>query len=507
MPGDIVVFGAGDRVPADLRLLRTFDLRVDESPLTKSMRKFGTQLTFLVVGLAVLLMAVSRLVHGSALIDVGLQAISFAVAAIPEGLPAVMAIADRANESEMREVPATGSVDSRWTLVGEPTDGALRVFALKAGHHRGTDDRVSDVPFNSDNKWMAVYDDAPAPADLPPAPCPAPPDGGDAVTGTVLLKGAPDRLLDMCTRELGPAGEVRDLDRSFWDAAIDRLSDQGLRVLAGACRRAGTSESDGDLDENDVALGEFTFVGLYGIIDPPRPEAIEAVARCRAADHDVFARTSPEHKLRLVGGLQARSDVVSMTGDGVNDAPALKRADVGVAMGIKGTEATKEAADIVLADDNFSSIAHAVREGHTIYDNLRKTIIHMLPTNGSEALVLGGVTMALFYVALDQGAELGTARTLAVNVLVAGQIWYLFNARHLREHSFRADLFTTNPVSWIAVGALIALQLLFTYAPFMQSAFGSAPLDAAQWGVIAAIGAGLFLVIEGEKALGRLIRR
>ena len=257
-------------------------------------------------------------------------------------------------------------------------------------------------------------------------------------------------------------------------------------------------------------------------------------------------------------------------------APALKRADVGVAMGIKGTEATKEAADIVLADDNFSSIAHAVREGRAIYDNLRKTIIYMLPTNGSEALVmfvavmanltlpltplqilwvnmvcavtlgvalafedpepdvmdrpprdpgaslldamagirivvvsllLGGVTMALFYVALDQGAELGTARTLAVNVLVVGQIWYLFNARHLREHSFRADLFTTNPVSWIAVGALIALQLLFTYAPFMQAAFGSAPLDAAHWGLIAAIGAGLFLVIEGEKALGRLIRR
>lgn len=784
VPGDVVVLGAGDRVPADLRLLRTSDLRVDESPLTgesepvtkgadpvtadagigdrtsmafsgtlavagtgsgvvvgtgrgteigridqmlgdvqtletpltKSMAKFGTQLTVLVVGLAVLLMAVSRLVHGSALIDVGLQAISFAVAAIPEGLPAVMAIAlargvqvmarrnsitrklgavetlgsvsvictdktgtltknemtvreafvaagpvlvsgtgyspdgdlsgpvsddpavrmlaaiaDRANESEVREIPATGSADSRWTLVGEPTDGALRVFALKAGHHRGTDDRVSDVPFNSDNKWMAVYDDAPAPADLPPAPCPAPPDGGDAVTGTVLLKGAPDRLLDMCTRELGPAGEVRDLDRGFWDAAIDRLSDQGLRVLAGACRRAGTSESDGDLDENDVALGEFTFVGLYGIIDPPRPEAIEAVARCRAAgirvkmitgdhagtasaiaremgigdpdpatgaipaitgpelermddaalaraaaDHDVFARTSPEHKLRLVGGLQSRGDVVSMTGDGVNDAPALKRADVGVAMGIKGTEATKEAADIVLADDNFSSIAHAVREGRAIYDNLRKTIIYMLPTNGSEALVmfvavmanltlpltplqilwvnmvcavtlgvalafedpepdvmdrpprdpgaslldamagirivvvsllLGGVTMALFYVALDQGAELGTARTLAVNVLVVGQIWYLFNARHLREHSFRADLFTTNPVSWIAVGALIALQLLFTYAPFMQAAFGSAPLDAAHWGLIAAIGAALFLVIEGEKALGRLIRR
>ncbi|MFC3848957.1 HAD-IC family P-type ATPase [Corynebacterium hansenii] len=769
--GDVVLLGPGDRVPADLRLLRTSDLRVDESPLTgesepvtkgaepvpadagvgdrtsmafsgtlavagtgagvvtaigrdteigridrmlgdvqtletpltRSMAKFGKQLTFIVVGLAVLLMAVSRLVHGSALLDVGLQAISFAVAAIPEGLPAVMAIAlargvqvmarrnaitrklgavetlgsvsvictDKTgtltkNEMTVREAvvaagpveisgtgyspdgelsgPAAGDPairalaaiadraneaegrrkDGRWLLVGEPTDGALRVFALKAGHSRGADDRVSDVPFNSDNKWMAVHDDAPAPHDLPPAPA-----GGD--DGSVFLKGAPDRLLDLCTHEIAPGGGVRGLDRGFWEAEIDRLSGRGLRVLAGAFRRGGASESDGDLDENDVALGGFTFAGLYGIIDPPRPEAIEAVAHCRAAGirvkmitgdhagtasaiaremgigdpdpatgeipaitgreleamddgelaraaaaHDVFARTSPEHKLRLVGGLQSLGEVVSMTGDGVNDAPALKRADVGVAMGVKGTEATKEAADVVLADDNFSSIARAVREGRAIHDNLRKTIVYMLPTNGSEALVmfaavmanltlpltplqilwvnmvcavtlgvalafedpepdvmdrpprdpgeplldgmagiriavvsllLGGMTMAVFYWALDGGTAVGTARTLAVNALVVGQIWYLFNARHLREHSFRADLFTTNPASWIAVAALVALQLLFTYAPFMHAAFGSAPLGAAQWGLIVALGTAVFAVVEGEKALGRVIRR
>ncbi|MGV3114194.1 HAD-IC family P-type ATPase [Corynebacterium freneyi] len=666
-----------------------------ETPLTRSMAKLGTQLTVVVVALALLLIAVARLVHRAELVDVGLQAISFAVAAIPEGLPAVMAIAlargvqvmarrnaitrklgavetlgsvsvictDKTgtltkNEMTVREVsiaagpvPVSGTgyspdgelggdakddpaipmlaaiadranesdvveKDGRWTLIGEPTDGALRVFALKAGHHRGADDRVSDVPFNSDNKWMAVYDGARAPMQLP--------GGDDSADGTVLLKGAPDRLLDLCSHQLGAGGTIDALDREFWESEIDRLSRRGLRVLAGASRDAGPSESDDDLDEDDVALGGFTFVGLYGIIDPPRPEAIDAIARCRgagirvkmitgdhagtasaiardmgigdaatitgaelehmdddelaraAADHDVFARTSPEHKLRLVEALQSRGDVVAMTGDGVNDAPALKRADVGVAMGVKGTEATKEAADVVLADDNFASIAHAVREGRTIYDNLRKTIIYMLPTNGSEALVmfaavigglvlpltplqilwvnmvcavtlgmalafedpepdvmdrrprdpaaplldaaagvriivvsllLGGITMGLFYRALDAGVAPDVARTLAVNVLVVGQIWYLFSARHLREHSFRTDLFTRNPVSWGAVAALIVLQLLFTYAPLMHVAFGSAPLDAAQWGLTIAAGAVVFLFVEGEKAVGRLLSR
>ena len=775
VPGDVVRLSAGDKIPADVRLLHVSDLRVDESPLTgesepvekqtdpvaadagvgdrtsmgfsgtlvvagtgtgvvtgtgreteigridqmlgdvetletpltKQMAVFGKQLTLFIVGLAVLLIVVSLFVHGADLADVGLQAISFAVAAIPEGLPAVMAIAlargvqimarrnaitrrlnavetlgsvsvictdktgtltknemtvrqaviaagpvgvsgtgyspdgqitgaaaedpatrmlaaiaDRANESSVRR-----NDDGHWTLIGEPTDGALRVFALKAGHESRASDRVDDVPFNSTNKWMAVLDEVDPPLPVPPAPVVLG-DGGeplpDDTSGSVLLKGAPDRLLDLCAHEMGPGGEMRDLDRHFWESEIDRLSAEGLRVLAGAMRQAGPSESDGDLSEDDVGLGEFIFVGLYGIIDPPRPEAIEAVAECRAAgirvkmitgDHagtasaiaaemgvgdvgpdgsvpaitgaelelmddgeladaaqryDVFARTSPEHKLRLVTALQSRREVVSMTGDGVNDAPALKRADVGVAMGVKGTEATKEAADIVLADDNFSSIAHAVREGRAIYDNLRKTIMYMLPTNGGEALVmfvavvanltlpltplqilwvnmvcavtlgialafedpepdvmgrppralggslidrvagirillvsllLGGLAMGLFYFELDLGVPVDVARTLTVNMLVIGQIWYLFNTRHLRKHSFRTDLFTTNGVSWAAVAVLMVLQLLFTYAPFMHVAFDSAPLELRHWGLIMALGAALFLVIEGEKAI------
>ena len=205
-------------------------------------------------------------------------------------------------------------------------------------------------------------------------------------------------------------------------------------MLAAASRDV--DDSKGDLGMDDLASG-MVFLGLVGIIDPPRPEAIKAIEACHQAgirvkmitgdhagtamsiglemgigdgshaitgaeleaasdddlrqlvrDHDIFARTSPEHKLRLVQALQANGEVVAMTGDGVNDAPALKRADVGVAMGIKGTEATKEAAEIVLADDNFASIGRAIQEGHTIYDNLRKAILFILPTNGAEALVI-----------------------------------------------------------------------------------------------------------------------
>ena len=225
----------------------------------------------------------------------------------------------------------------------------------------------------------------------------------------ILLKGAPDRLLSRCAEQRAASGAAEPLDLAFWEKQIDALGGQGLRVLAAANREVKEDKSDltmGDLDKNLV------FLGLVGIIDPPRPEAIEAIAACKQAgirvkmitgdhagtataigremgitenpkavtgaeleaasdeelrrivhDSDIFARTSPEHKLRLVQALQANNEVVAMTGDGMNDAPALKRADVGVAMGIKGTEATKEAAEIVLADDNFASIERAVEEG------------------------------------------------------------------------------------------------------------------------------------------------
>lgn len=240
---------------------------------------------------------------------------------------------------------------------------------------------------------------------------------------------------------------------------MEDLSHQGWRVLAAAVRDADPSQEGLSLDD----LGhDLVFLGLVGIIDPPRPEAIEAIKTCHAAgigvkmitgdhagtaqaigremgigegkhavtgeeleaasdedlqrlvrDHDIFARTSPEHKLRLVTALQANGEVVAMTGDGVNDAPALKRADVGVAMGIKGTEATKEAADIVLADDNFTSIERAVEEGRTIYDNLRKAILFIVPTNGAEGLVI------LIAVAFGWVLPLTPVQILWVNMVTA----------------------------------------------------------------------------------------
>ena len=257
------------------------------------------------------------------------------------------------------------------------------------------------------------------------------PDGGEIL----LVKGAPEVILDHCDRQEDASGARPPLDRAYFDKAADVLAAQGERVLALAWLpdpglKAG-SLGAADLPKNLVLLG------LVGLLDPPRKEAIEAVKECHdggirvtmiTGDHkitaaaiakmldigdgktavtgaeveqmdmatlqdtvakvDVFARASPEHKLRLVKAIQANKQVVAMTGDGVNDAPALKMADIGVAMGIKGTEVTKEAAEMVLADDNFASISAAVKEGRTVYNNIEKAILFMLPTNVAQALVI-----------------------------------------------------------------------------------------------------------------------
>ncbi len=300
------------------------------------------------------------------------------------------------NDAELR------SDGAHWTVEGDPMEGALLAFAAKAGVARGGR-RLDAVPFDSRHRFMAVLTET-------------------ADGRVTCVKGAPERVLGMC------AG----IDAGRWQTRADAMARRGLRVLAFAER----AEAGANIDR--LALeGGSTFIGLVGLIDPPRPEAISAVAECRAAgirvkmitgDHagtaaaiaaqiglenpvrvltgadldklddaqlalevtsvDVFARTSPEHKLRLVTALQARGLSVAMTGDGVNDAPALKRADAGIAMGLKGSEAAKEAADLVLADDNFASIAAAVREGRTVWDNLKKVISWTLPTNAGEAMVI-----------------------------------------------------------------------------------------------------------------------
>lgn len=307
----------------------------------------------------------------------------------------------------------------QWQIEGDPTEGALLVLGEKTGFSSHLANiawpRQDVIPFESQHSFMATYH------------------LDSENESWIFVKGAPERILAMCTAQLQQVGE-QPLNADYWQQQINSTAAQGLRLLALACKRSAPQEDN--LKIGDIKTG-FTLLALVGIIDPPRKEAIQAVAECHRAgirvkmitgDHaetaravgaqlgigqnrpvltgteitamddealrgivmevDIFARTSPEHKLRLVQALQASHQVVAMTGDGVNDAPALKRADVGVAMGLKGTEAAREAADMVLADDNFATIAHAVREGRAIYDNLKKFILFILPTNGGEALVV-----------------------------------------------------------------------------------------------------------------------
>ncbi len=315
---------------------------------------------------------------------------------------------------------AVRHVDGAWQMAGDPTEGALVTLALKAGldadAERADLPRVDEIPFESEHRFMATlhHDHA-----------------GHA---RVYLKGAPERVLDLCATTADGA----PLDRARWDAAIEAAARAGQRVLALATRELPRGATALSLDD---IRPRFALLGLAAMIDPPRPEAIEAVADCQAAgiavkmvtgDHrvtaaaigaqlglrheraldgreieaiddaqlaqrlkqtDVVARASPEHKLRLVAALRLRGDIVAMTGDGVNDAPALKSADIGVAMGRKGTDAAKEAAEIVLTDDNFASIDHAVREGRTIFDNIKKSLLFILPTSGGAA---GVILLAVF---------------------------------------------------------------------------------------------------------------
>ena len=437
--------------------------------------------------------------------------------------------------------------------------------------------------------------------------------------GYIFVKGAPERLLEMCFWEQGLREEQRPLDCACWHARIDEMAARGQRVLAVASKRA--EDGQQQLAFGDVESG-LVFVGLIGLIDPPRTEAVDAIRQCATAgmsvkmitgDHaatataiarelglrrpdsvltgrdldaigdeelgeaaigtTVFARTSPEHKLRLVQALQKHGEIVAMTGDGVNDAPALKRADIGIAMGVKGTEAAKEAAEMVLADDNFASIVHAVHEGRVVYENLKKTILYILPTNGGEgltviaaiamgetlpvtpvqilwvnlitAVTLGlalafepptkGVmlrpprpsgepilsryfiwrivfvsflmliaTFGLYELEKARGMGLDSARTVAVNTLVACEVAYLFNARFLSESSLSMKGLFGSRAVLISVAIVVALQALFTYAPFMQALFNTTPLDPEIWGHIAGASVVLFLLVEVEKAIFRL---
>jgi magnesium-transporting ATPase (P-type) len=483
-----------------------------------------------------------------------------------------------------------------WRVIGNPTEGALHTLASKAGLDPAAEEerhqRLDAIPFESDHKYMATLHDR---------------DGG-----WIIVKGAPERILQMCRWQKSADGRA-EVDHDYWERQLEETASQGNRLLAIAVRPA---EGKRAIDHADVG-SDLVLLGFFGLMDPPREAAIKAVAACHSAgisvkmitgdhaatarsiarmlgigddrrpvtgkdlaekdpreladmvaDHDVFARTSPENKLSLVQALQARNELVAMTGDGVNDAPALKRADIGIAMGIKGSEAAKEAAEMVLADDNFASIVHAVEEGRTVYGNLRKTILFLLPTNGGQCSVIiaailagmvlpiipvqilwvnmvtvvtlamalafesaerdlmkrppirpdepiltghsiwriGFVSVLLLIISLGgflymqgQGTTIEYARSTAVNMLVAGQTFYLFNCRSMHGSAFSRGGLFGNQVIWIAVAALVLLQAAFTYAPFMQNLFGTASLDAATWGGILVAGFMVFLLVELEK--------
>lgn len=314
--------------------------------------------------------------------------------------------------------------EDQWVVDGDPTEGAVIAVAMKAALNPLQENellpRTDVIPFESEHRLMATLHHH------------------HANRGIIFVKGAPETILALCHQQRS-FGKDCDLDRMYWNRVIQEAAGLGLRMLAIAQSTA--DENQRMLQFSDVRA-KFTLLGMIGMIDPPREEAIAAVNQCHHAgirvkmitgDHqvtassigaklnlgdgrtvltgealdamddkelrqaitntDVFARTNPEHKLRLVAALQANGEIVAMTGDGVNDAPALKRADVGIAMGYKGTEVAKEAAEMVLVDDNFASIVHAVEEGRTVYDNIKKTMVYVLPTNGGEA---GLIILAIF---------------------------------------------------------------------------------------------------------------
>jgi potassium/sodium efflux P-type ATPase len=496
--------------------------------------------------------------------------------------------------------------DGRWQVQGDPTDGALIALAMKAGQDPEFNSReyprVDTIPFESEHKFMATLQH------------------DHSGHGFIYLKGAPEQVLEMCSKERRD-GDDYPINLEFWKGQINAIARQGQRTLALAYKAVGDRR---EMHFEDVKSG-LTLLGLLGLIDPPREEAITALASCRTAgikvkmitgDHgltataigeqigmqtgegavtgrmlditgedelkllvqktDIFARVSPEHKLRLVKALQANDQVVAMTGDGINDAPALKRADMGVAMGLKGTEAAKEAAEMVLADDNFASIVHAVEEGRTVYDNIKKTLAFVLPTNGAQAgMVIASVmmgislpitplqilwinmvtsvtlglslafeppegdvmqrpprptkeplltpflawriifistiivmgTLGLFLWDRAHGETLEMARTTAVNTLIFFQIFYLFGARYQYDSALSREGLLGNRGVLYAVGAIIVLQILFTYLSLFQNIFNTQGIPMGDWLRLLMFTPLVFVLVEMEKRIMKQIEK
>jgi len=507
------------------------------------------------------------------------------------------------NDAEIRQE------EGAWKVEGDPTEGALYPFANKLGMERATEQaaykRIDSIPFESEHRFMATLnEDA----------------GGKQM---LLVKGAPEVILEHCSHQQLQSGEVAPIDRAYFDAASDKLAGQGERVLGIAWIENPAGLNVGSLKAADLPRN-LVLLSLIGLLDPPRKEAIEAVKECHdggirvtmiTGDHkitaaaiakmlgigdgktamegaevekldlaalrervktvDVFARSSPEHKLRLVEAIQANGQIVAMTGDGVNDAPALKKANIGVAMGIKGTEVTKEAAAMVLADDNFASIGAAVKEGRTVYNNIEKAILFLLPTNVAQGLVIMvaifvGFTMPIttpqilwvnmvtsvalglvcafephekdvmkrmpravdrplltgfgvwrvvfvglallaytlwaFFWMKGQDASDALARTVAVNAITIGQCFYLLNSRYLVDSSVPIQAHLENKYLPMGIGAVVVLQLMFTYLSPLQRIFDTEAVPWHVWPWLLGGGLLFFFVVEAEKMIIRIKR-
>lgn len=679
VPGDIVLLEAGDKVPADLRLLTAHSLSVQESiltgesipvdkqvqavvdhtplgdrscmvysgtiiangqgkgvvvatgahteigriskllskvstlttPLVTQMAVFAKWLTILILIIAAVLLVFGYFVAHHDFTEMFMAVVGLSVAAIPEGLPAVLTItlamgvqAMAKRNAIVRRLPAietlgavsvictdkTGTLtrnemmvasvlthhhfftlegkgyepqgslkldDSHvspaehavleelaraailcndaalrehggeWTVAGDPMEGALLAFGekmdLNAQHEQATWTRTDTIPFDARHRFMATLNH-----DHEQHAC-------------IFVKGAPEQILAMCINQRDFNGTIETLETAYWHTQAEFIAAQGQRVLAFAV--ASVAPEHTVLERAEV-FGSLTLLGMVGMIDPPRAEAATAVAECHHAgirvkmitgDHtktavaiakqiglqnstkvltgadldlldeialrqevldcDIFARTSPEHKLRLVIALQSHGMTVAMTGDGVNDTPALKRADAGIAMGKSGSEAAKEAAELVLADDNFASIVAAVREGRTVYDNLKKVISWTLPTNAGEAMtivlaLLMGITLPItpiqiLWVNLITAVTLGVAlafepsekntmhrlpRARSEPLLTGSLVWHIVlvsilflcgvfgNYQYAIERGYSVDLART-----IALNTLVVMEIFHLF--------------------------------------------